>query len=112
MAAAVRTRDVDRIFSHISERFRVPGMDKAGFREYVEAALNGGWVDDLVLWDAEFPDESGRVNFRAKPKGSRLGEAQFIVRGQFVLDPDGQWRLGGFEVFFPAGDALPLPNIR
>jgi hypothetical protein len=112
MAAAVRAGDLDRIFSHISERFNVQGMDKATFRNYAQAAMEQGWAEELALWDEQFTDDSGSVVFRAKPKGRRMPEAQFVVRGQFVLDPDGQWRLEGFQVFFPAGDELTLPALR
>jgi hypothetical protein len=113
MAAAVRTRNVDRIFSHISEQFHLQNMNRATFRGYVEAALENREVEELEVWDEQFPDDSGRVNFRAVPKGGRFGGgAQFLVRGQFGLDPDGQWRLRGFEITFGlGGDALTLPPI-
>jgi hypothetical protein len=111
MAAAVKARDVDRIFKHVSEQFDVQGMNRAAFGRYVGTAINRGLVDDLVIWGEQFPDDSGRVSFFAKPKGPRLQETQFSVRSHFVLDPDGQWRLQGFEVFFGlGGDPLNLPS--
>jgi hypothetical protein len=113
MAAAVKARNVDHIFAHVSEQFNVQGMNRAAFRGYVETAIENRWADELVLWGDQFPDDSGGVNFFAKPKGPRLQDTAFGVRGRFVLDSDGQWRLQGFEVFLGlGGDALSLPQVR
>jgi hypothetical protein len=109
MAAAVRTRDLDRIFSHISEQFQVEDKDKAVFRRYVEDRFR--LVDELAVWGEAFPDDTGTVTFHAKPKGSQVPEQlQVVVRAQFVRDPDGQWRLRTFELFLPpGGQPVSLP---
>ncbi len=100
MARAVRARDADRIFSHISESFDANGRNKAAFREYVVS--NFRVVDELVVWEISFPDDSGKVQFNAKPRGSAIpGEAFVLVRGTFVRDADGQWRLQTFTLSLP-----------
>ena len=115
MADAVKRKDVERIFSHISDQFRFRTLGKPAFREFVDLMIRQGWVDELIVWDVEFPDDSGKVHFRAKPKGSRLPEIPFVrVRGEFVRDPDGQWRLKTFEVFGPVSDSdqpMPIPTL-
>jgi hypothetical protein len=109
MAAAVRTQDLDRIFAHISEQFNVFGKNKAAFRDYVESRFSE--VQELVVWDEQFPDDSGRVVFRAKPKGPRIPEQfQAIVHAEFVRDPDEQWRLRHFEIRFGLGNEV-LPGL-
>jgi hypothetical protein len=112
MAAAVRARDVDRIFAHFSEQFsvqtRAGRRNKADFRSDVEANLDR--ITDLVVWDVQFPDDSGRVNFRVNPKGPQVDGLQVTVRSEFVLDPDQQWRLRHFEILLGlGGDTVLLP---
>ena len=116
MAGAVKKHDSDGIFTHISNQFRFQGLDKAGFRSYVEDVFRNGWVDDLVVWEVAFPDlDSGKVDFRAKPKGGRIGEEYFfLVRGEFVRDPDGQWRLATFTIYRPDIDTnqpVQIPGL-
>jgi hypothetical protein len=113
MAAAVRTRNVDAIMEHISEQFRFQNMDRSAFRGMVDGAVRNGAVNDLVVWNVQFPDDSGRVTFMAKPKGSRVQDnAGFLVRAEFVQDADGQWRLRTFQVFFPSGgEPVTVPQI-
>jgi hypothetical protein len=116
MARAVKKGDVDRIFSHISEQFLFRGLDKARFRRFVEGVRNNGDVDEMAVWDIKFPDNSAKVEFRAKPTGNRLpaGGFQVIVHAEFVRDSDGQWRLKGFEVFNPIVESktpLPIPQL-
>jgi HAMP domain-containing protein len=111
MAAAVQRRDVDTIFSHISDRFSAEGMSKATFRQYVELAMRSG-VDRLGVWDFHFPEETGRVTFQAKPDGSLPGLGAFYrVRAEFVLEGK-EWRLMTFRVFNPVDDSrLVFPNL-
>jgi hypothetical protein len=112
MARAVREQNADRIFQHISDQFRVQEMDRDAFRRSVETALRRGTVNDLVVWDVKFPDDTGRVSFQVKPKGSLFQHDEFFgIRAVFVLDNDGQWRLTSFEVFGPAGGAIPIPAM-
>jgi signal transduction histidine kinase len=51
MAAAVKTRNLDQIFSHISESFRFGSLNKAAFRRKAEEALNARQVAEVVVWE-------------------------------------------------------------
>jgi hypothetical protein len=114
MAVAVKKGDVSRIFEHISDQFRLGGLNKAAFRKSVEGYLNRGEVDDLEIWNVQFLDDEGRVAFHAKPKGRLPGtDAFYLVRAQFVLE-NGQWRLHSFQVFNPYSDSntpLDIPYL-
>jgi hypothetical protein len=103
MAAAVKKRDTKAIFAHVSDSFTSDDPEpvtKAQFERRVDDLLKNGVVQDLVIWDEKFPDDSGKVEFMAKPKGPGIpNEIGFRVRAVFVRDPDGQWRLKSFEVY-------------
>jgi hypothetical protein len=126
MAEAVKRGDVDAIFRHLSESFRLNGADKGMFRNRVEGALAAKLVDEVEVWDVELPEnrpdpdpppgmKSLRIFFRAKPKGGRLvghEELPYLVRARFVLDPDGQWRMQWFQISDPVGDhPLDIPYL-
>jgi hypothetical protein len=117
MARAVSARNVDGVMAHISERFNAQGLDRAGLRGMVDRAIQTRLVENLTIWDVVVPDSSGRVTFMAKPSGSRLptevaNVPGFRIRGEFVQDADGQWRLRTFEVFGPAGGgSIPIPQL-
>src|SRR5436309_13981302 len=53
MAAAVKARDVNRIFSHISEEFRFGSHDKATFRRRAEDVIRSRDVEEVIVWDFE-----------------------------------------------------------
>jgi hypothetical protein len=118
MSAGVHEKNLDRIFAQISNDFNLKGQHKAEFRRWAEEILRQGGVSDVEVWDVG-PQEvsreqrSAKVFLRAKPKGSRVGEGTYYrVVADFVLDPDGQWRMRSFEVFRPVGDThepLPIP---
>jgi hypothetical protein len=124
MAAAVKNRDVDRIFQHISSRFRIgQATDKARFRQKVEDGLKRGLIDSVEVWELRWPQalppagsgQPARVVFMAKPKGSPVltGAEQFRVEADFIQDPDGQWRMQGFQVFDPFRDPqTPIDILR
>lgn len=104
MAGAVKAGDVNRIFEHLSDRFAWNGLDKNGFRRWVETVKQNRWVDELTVFDFKFLDDRGRVEFRAKPKGRLPGDVAFYrVVAEFVNE-GGQWKLKGFEVFNPFVD--------
>lgn len=115
MAAGVRARDVNAIFTHISERFNRGGVNKAAFRELVDGFLRGRRIDEVEVWDFDFrpnrlqgeqtPAEEIRVSFMAKPKGGVAVGEFGRCEARFVHDPDGQWRLIDFQVFNPAIDS-------
>jgi hypothetical protein len=124
MGAAVRARSVDDIFQHISSRFRRGGQDRESFRHSVDAALRGNLIAEIVVWDIDVPSDfrtnSGetqlaRVEFNVKARGGRVGETPpHHCRAQFIRDPDGQWRLQGFDLFNPLVDTnqpIQIPQL-
>jgi hypothetical protein len=118
MAGAVKARDADTIFKHIAKDFKFRGQDRATFRGYVEMVLKRGLIDDLVIYDEEFPaggDERTRpVTFMAKPKSAALGDQPaYPVTATFVREADGQWRMQGFEVYNPVAgkQKMDIPNL-
>jgi hypothetical protein len=131
MSAGVRERNVDRIFAHVSEQFRLNNSDRAAFRAFAEKAISRGQVTEVKVWDFQFPDDFrsterrtvrgasqqvqlARVQFRINPEGPGLTNAQFLVRATFVRDPDGQLRLLDFQLFNPFVDQnqpIQLPQL-
>jgi hypothetical protein len=116
MAAGVKAGDTERIFLHVSDRFTFAGLNKAAFQAAVDRILQARRVTDLAIFDFQPLDERGRVFFRAKPIGDEQGlNIAYIVRAQFVRDPDGQWRLQSFEVFNPVVNTntpMQVPQLR
>jgi hypothetical protein len=118
MSDGVRQRNLDRVFQHISESFRVGAADKAGLRRLADSAQQDHRVDEIVIWDVALePITDGKnavVKFLFKVKGSFSNETFFRGKAYFVRDPDGQWRLQRFEVFNPAADSntpIPVPGL-
>ncbi len=118
MASAVKARDVDGVFKHIAKDFTFRGQDRAAFRGYVDMVLKRGWIDELVIYDEDWPaggDERTRiVSFMAKPKSAALGDQPaYPVEAKFVREADGQWRMQGFEVYNPVAgkQKMDIPNL-
>lgn len=115
MAHAVQTRNSEAIFRHLAQGFSVQGIDRERFRAYVDRVLREGLVNELTVWDIQRPDPSGLVQFRAKPKGRQiLSDVPYLVRGRFVRESDGQWRLESFQVFNPLVDQhqpMDIPQL-
>jgi hypothetical protein len=118
MSAGVHEKDVNRIFAHISDDFTLQGHNKAEFRKWSEGILRQEGVSEVEVWritprDVSREQRSAKVFLEAKPKGRMVGEGTYYrVVADFVLDPDGQWRMRTFEVFRPVGDThdpLPIP---
>jgi hypothetical protein len=118
MAEAVKTRDTGRLFAHISDQFRRGSLNKSAFRQAVEGAFNQRQVESVTVWEFDFPEgtsgEGGRlpVVFQAKPHGGPADGAFFRFQAEFVRDPDGQWRLQGFQFFYPTSNQpLQIPGV-
>jgi hypothetical protein len=120
MAAAVKARDAGTIAKHLAADFRFHGQDRDSFRKFVESAVNRGVLDELTVWDMEWPEEGDdrtrRVQFKAKPKGGMAAgiEYYYLVKARFVREADGQWRLKDFDVYNPFVDSnrpLDIPNL-
>lgn len=120
MAASVKKKDVDRIFSLISDKFDVRGLNKKQFRAWVEGHIQRADVTELKVWDFErpkTPPPPGKmvVWFLVKAQGGAVpGESFFRCEAFFVKDADGQWRMSGFRLMDPQkdptkADDLPLP---
>lgn len=110
MGDAVRRKDVDGIFRHITDDFRARTLDRAAFRNLVEGALRRGDVTEVVVWNREVVKLDRRgptqgtatVHFDVKVKGPRVNESLFgNCEATFTLDKDGKWKLKTFEVFNP-----------
>jgi hypothetical protein len=120
MTDSVARKDVEGIFQHMTRDFHFRSMDRNKFRAYVEGAIRSGGVDEVAVWDFE-PGEvsrekrTGTVTFKAKPVGRwAMGTEFSLVRAEFVLESDGQWRMRSFELFNPFIDTtqpwqFPLP---
>jgi hypothetical protein len=113
MSDGVRAHDLDRIFSQVSDQFQQGpptfggSLDKAAFRQRSEGIIQDRSVEEVPIWDIKVEklsrqERSAQVVCSAKPKGNWTSGAFYIIRSQFVLDADGQWRMKGFEVCNPA----------
>jgi ketosteroid isomerase-like protein len=121
MSAGVRSRDLDRIFAHVAGDFRHGGLDREAFRKAADQAIRGHDVTNVLAWDFE-PGEISRekgtaqMTFLVKPEGAWGTPAQYYrCVAQFVRDPDGQWRMKGFELFDPltrSRDPVAIPGVR
>jgi hypothetical protein len=125
MARAVQNRDVNRIFQHVSDRFHIgQAADKAQFRQLVENVLKHRLIDSVEVWEFQWPQglppvgsgQPARVVFRAKPKGQAAPHdvEHFRVEAEFVQEPDGQWRIQGFQIFHPFVDTqtpIAIPHV-
>jgi hypothetical protein len=120
MAAAVRAKDIDGIFRHVSDNFRsASGKTKKDLRDMANSYVRTGEVREIVVWQFAFPDTPSRerkscnVSFLVKFHGN-LGKAgDFFYRCQavFDFDPQNGWRLKGFDLFDPMreNEKIPLP---
>jgi hypothetical protein len=121
MTDAVAAGSVDKIFAHVSDQFSLQGrLKKDQFRERVERHIRGNDVTKIEVWRFE-PLEISRaernavVIFKVKAEGSAFrGYEFFNCKATFVLDPDEQWRLKDFRLYWPqidprTGEDLHLP---
>jgi hypothetical protein len=120
MAAGVKAHNVQQIFRNISEEFRFGSHDKASFRRRAEEVLRSREVDEVIFWEFESGEISrekrtAKVSFMVKARGNWRGsEAGYPCEADFVLDPDGQWRMKGFQLFKPFVDSkepMPIPGL-
>ena len=112
--SAVKSADAEKVMRQLSSRFSYNGVTREQFRVMVVDRLKNRFLEDLEIWEVSMPDESGTVSFIAKPKGGAVGDnTGFRVRSEFVQDPDGQWRMKGFEVYNSFADSQsPLDVMR
>ena len=116
-------RKVESVGKHVTIQgwVRTRRDSKAGFQNFVQTALQHGVVDELTVWDFEWPeggdDKSRPVQFKAKPNGGMAAglEYYYLVKARFVREADGQWRLKGFDVYNPFVDGnrpLDIPGLQ
>ncbi len=112
MADGAASRDTAQVFAHISDSFRIGTMDKQAFRARVSNPIATGEAGQIHIWDYRARHVSrdqrrATVTFSAKGSGpDARGVEWYNVRAEFVLDPDGQWRLQTFELFLPHVDPM------
>lgn len=117
MIAAVNRRDINGVFQHVSEDFRHGDLNKAMLRTFTEHHLQQERATEVRAGstprvDFRRPAVAGRsaalisFYFTAKVEGM---EMQMRFEGTYVRDPDGQWRLQNFDVFYPPTSTTPLP---
>src|SRR5262249_16843834 len=118
---ALHDVDTDRVFQHVSDRFEYGGMKKAAFHEAVRRGVRVYQVHEMKLWDINVQDvdkekRTAKIEFYAKVRGNwSASEAFWLVDADFVLDPDGQWRLLHFTLHNPGANtrepvSIPLPR--
>jgi hypothetical protein len=121
MGQAVKAMDVDRVFQHISDSFESSGLKKSAFQEVVRRNVRVYEAREMQIWDVEIKEldaekRTANVEFLAKVRGNWSGGEEFyLVRAEFVLEADGQWRMRHFTLHKPYADtrdplSIPLPR--
>ena len=82
--SGVRTGNAEKVMEQISPKFRYGTINRDQFRSAVISRLKDRFVEDLTIWEVRIPDASGKVSFKAKPKGSFGENPGFQVRAEFV----------------------------
>jgi hypothetical protein len=122
MADAVDHRDLDRVFSQISETFSYGPVLKPAFRQFCADATRNHRVDSMKVWNIQVMQfnqshHQAEVRFQFKIKaGGRLGgieEVFYTCKAIYILDADGQWRLQTFRVYpmSTADQPLTIPGL-
>jgi hypothetical protein len=101
MADSVAKKDGARIFTHISDKFQFAGSDKKTFRGWVDDRIKSGDVTELRVWDFESVSgdkREAKVRFLVKGRGNQGESPPYRCIATFALEPDGRWRMTGFEL--------------
>lgn len=107
MAAAVKAKNLDGAFQHVSDQFRRGGIDKPAMRGFAKNVVDRDELTDFQVSKFE------RVKFhRAAGNGPEIATITFRVKVittdnvvpfrvecDFVRDPDGQWRVKDFRLY-------------
>jgi hypothetical protein len=105
LAASTKERDARKLAAFFSADFHSPGGNsRDAFCEAAVEHLRRLNVEEVIVWDFRFGEVSrssrkGTVRFRVKVKGALTAEAD--CEAELQLDPDNQWRVKGFKVFYP-----------
>jgi len=105
MARAVKERNLDRAFDHISKDFNFREMGRDRFRRFAEDGIQRGGISEIEVWGFELKEVS-------RQKGTAEGEFKAKLRGSwgqfgpyhrcvvtFTWESDGKWRLKTLEVY-------------
>jgi hypothetical protein len=118
MSEGVRDGNLDRVFVHVSESFRYGSWNKAQLREEGQRARQSQLLTEIPIWALSVheigkDDATATADFGVKAKGQGIAENQLNCRARFVRDPDGEWRLQGFELYLPPGfkDVFQIPRF-
>src|SRR5262245_40326544 len=121
MSAGVVRRDLDSVFRHISDSFKVNEFgSKQAMRDAAGRAQQRGYVDEVRIWDIHVENVASGANravaeFKFKVIGSwGTGSEYFSCRSEWVRESGNEWRLQTFQVFNPFVDAntpmaIPVP---
>jgi uncharacterized membrane protein (Fun14 family) len=119
MAEDVVNQDADRLFRHVSARFKYHGMDRKQMNDAVARALKlhkvgGAFISNYAPIDIDRGAGKAKVAFLVKVD-DLSGNMVFFARCEaaFVLE-DAEWKLSGVEFFNPVANqdqpmAIPLP---
>ncbi len=113
MAAAVKARDIDGVMKYVASDFRFQSSDRNAFRQHAQQAMTARNVEEVLVWDFESEGlsrerRSAKMKFSAKAKGNWGSDAYYAVVSEFVLEPDGEWRMRGFTIFNPLDKKQPI----
>jgi hypothetical protein len=116
MADAVRSRDLDTFFQHVSPQFEYGGMGPELFRAYVDRQVRRYPVSSFRV---------SKVDTENVSREERKGTAEFWIfleeeiqapplrcEATFLLQ-ENRWRLGGFKLFLANSKTeYRLPDLR
>jgi hypothetical protein len=112
MAQASQDKNWNALFSNISDSFTYKGpgggqFDKETFRKLTKSIESIPGFNGVVVWDFHPADfrpidtDNVKIGFRAKLKDVPNPEYVGWIVATFHRDPDGQWRMSGFNRYDP-----------
>jgi len=105
MAQAMDTKDMDRLFSHVSRDFTYGGKSREEIRRRLSDRLHGGDVKGVAIRDfrvLEFDREKKLLRVEFAARGQYLDwHGQMRCQGEFIRENDGQWRLKKLITYRP-----------
>jgi len=104
MAASANAREWDRVFAEFAEQFRYHGSDRSQFRSLVvpNAERHQAQIQ-FKSFDRESVAMLGeghwRLGFIAQVTSPSFEIVPYYVEAEFLREPDGQYRMLGFQVY-------------
>jgi hypothetical protein len=110
MVEGVRTKDLNRVFQHISEDFKRKGANKENFRQNVESAIGLLQTSEICITDpdvgVDLAKGTAQAEFLVMKRENGAGFAR--CQTEFTRDADRQWRVSTIEIYY-GGHELRLP---